>query len=511
MSELSPITKAILSRNLEVLDSCVKQNSKSVLQRIFRLNLPFLSVSWPEGLKYLMTTEAKTIIDDHCYGFTAQKQPVTRALQLEQFHSVDILLGAGCYLDIDRLNNRIASSMSIRMGIIIASHIASRRTELLKIAQQKLGMYLDHTSVAFADSAAAKICAALDASQILVHPSLRVDPGYMTIYSQRLIPLNVFNCFWERGFKYFEGHDCVGFTPIMKGQYRWEHFVYSSNNTALVETLNWLSEKGFMQEKATDPLKLGLNVFATGYHYLGALFSRYALRYSSASDVVGEISRILKGPWMSQASKDDCECWCNAEGHGCSPTKLFLITYLHEGWEREPETRFSQYLMLHPELFDNASGSDNVSYWTKETLRLLTFEALEMNHTCCCFDEFDEHDPCGLTYDRAEGDKGIFCPDPDSVSDIRSCAIEQSRAALLDELMAEFTEQILSIAPGPRAFERFIYTYWRRRISGLYAPDPNAVEGFLRHQTFQGLGVSHNVRTGEYSTERRIEDVVNEC
>ena len=437
-----------------------------------------------------MTTEAKIMIDDYCHHNIYGAQPIERAFGLRQSHSVDILLRAGCCLDVDNSRFRTAYCVSDRMDTTIAGHIMARRAQLLEIAQHKLGMYLDQHSVAFADSVVADICAALDAIQIPIHPSLRVDPGYKSIYSQGMIPLNSFDYFWHMGFNWHKCHDRVGFTPIMRKQYRWHDLIHSRKDSGFVETLYWLGERGFMQETAMDPMKLGLNVCATGYHYVGALFAGVLFRsgYGNDCHLISKTRQVL-----SQASEDDCQCWCNTEGHSCSPTKLFLITLLHE----ECSLSYYKHLILQHKLFDKVSGRDKLSTSIMETLRLLTFEALEMTHTCCYFDEFDEQGPCELIYEKSWGDKGIFCCDPASVSIIRSCETEQSRASLLEELMVEFTDHLLSIGPGPWAFARFIYTYWRRRIADLYEPNPNDVEGLLQHQTFQGLGASHTVRIGE--------------
>ncbi|CZS86059.1 unnamed protein product [Fusarium graminearum] len=79
--------------------------------------------------------------------------------------------------------------------------------------------------------------------------------------------------------------------------------------------------------------------------------------------------------------------------------------------------------------------------------------------------------------------------------EIRSCSEENRSAALLENLMAEFIPQLQLFSPSHFAFEGFINTYWRRRISQLYSADPMVVDDLRQHQAFQGFGVSSSSRT----------------
>ncbi|WXC50815.1 hypothetical protein QX201_010511 [Fusarium graminearum] len=74
--------------------------------------------------------------------------------------------------------------------------------------------------------------------------------------------------------------------------------------------------------------------------------------------------------------------------------------------------------------------------------------------------------------------------------EIRSCSNENRSAALLKDLMAEFIPQLQLLNSSHFAFEGFINTYWRRRISQLYSEDPMIVDDLHQHQAFQGFGVS---------------------
>jgi len=150
---------------------------------------------------------------------------------------------------------------------------------------------------------------------------------------------------------------------------------------------------------------------------------------------------------------------------------------------------------------NSASESDGIPFWDQETLRLLTFEALEMSHTCCAFERVDQHDPyqmAGSTVSSA-----IFSCDPTIVSETRCCSQEQATASLLEELMTEFTGQLQLITPGPTALITFISTYWRRRISELYKHDYQVAEDLRQYQTFRGFQASSETSTGRLSLVQR--------
>ncbi|WXC67543.1 hypothetical protein SNK03_013348 [Fusarium graminearum] len=254
--------------------------------------------------------------------------------------------------------------------------------------------------------------------------------------------------------------------------------------------MSWLCGHGFLREKANDPLNIGINMFATGYHYMAAYFGYWSYANNICDNDVGHNINLMANASSDATIEDNCMCWCNAEGHGCSPIKLFLKTLF-----LNPNHGASKlHRILRNQSF-NAPESDELSYLAKKALRLLTFEALDMTHTCCFFDEIYKHDPCNLVPRDIQYDRAIFCRDPHSIMEIRSRSEENRSAALLNDLMAEFIPQLQLFSPSHFAFEGFIDTYWRRRISQLYSADTMVVDDLRQHQAFQGLGVSSSSLT----------------
>ncbi|OBS22814.1 hypothetical protein FPOA_09140 [Fusarium poae] len=486
--ELSPVAKAILSRNFEDLVSCVRQAPESVLECVFGVDAVLLSVAWPKGLKYLLTTKATTLLslDDKEY----RGQHLLRAVDTGPAESVHLLLQAGCYVPYEE-HIRYIPRETAR---VMASHIAKRRIHLLKSAQTQLGLFIGQESVVFADFAAAKICDAFDTANIPVNPCLRVKPSYKSIYLNRDVPLHAFKEFWREGFRYFNCHDCVGRTPIMatKSLWKYTHWKYpqiDENFQYTKEIISWLCKHGFMQGKAKDPLSLGFNVFSNGYHYTGASLASYAKNAYWELAKCFRIVRFLAELTENSNTEDNCTCWCNERGRGCSPTKLFLKPFFLHGTYPENFAEKGLARILHCQTF-HGSGSDELSALAKDALRLLTFEALDMTHTCCYFDRIGEHDPCNLASQDLHNDWAIFCRDSESVLEIRSSTEEQTSAVLLEELMIEFIPQLQLFNPSPLAFEGFISTYFRRRISQLYSQYSTVVDDLHQYQVFQGFGSS---------------------
>ncbi|CAG2000495.1 unnamed protein product [Fusarium graminearum] len=476
--------KAILSRSIEDLVFCVSRAPELVLEYVFSVDVVELAVNWPEGLKYILTTKASTFVSSgdeeyHC-------QLVSQAICYDQVESVHMLLEAGCCFP---YQGRWTSRMSEEMASVVATHIFVRRLRLLKLAQTQLGLFLGNESVAFADSTAATICDALDAEHIQIPLCLRVESNYQSIYLCKAIPLHAFNQFWRKGFSHFDCIDFVGRTPMMIDDLGWNTLLHDGSFQHVKETISCLHRHGFLQKKANDPLDIGLNVFATGYHYMGVQFAYWSHGNFITHNDISDRLPLLTNLSCDTTTEDNCICWCNAEGHGCSPIKLFLKTLFLPAGQGVTFKDRRLHTFLYHQSFD-APGSGGHSILAKEVLRLLTFEAMDMTHTCCFFDLIGQHDRCNLLLQGIQDEWAIFCRDPDSIMEIRSCSNENRSAALLKDLMAEFIPQLQLLNSSHFAFEGFINTYWRRRISQLYSEDPMIVDDLHQHQAFQGFGVS---------------------
>jgi hypothetical protein len=402
---------------------------------------------------------------------------------------------AGCSFEFSRRTGEAFSECSISLMETFAFNLAKRRIQLLEMAQKKLGKFLGGTTVAFADMKAAEICEYLDKANI------RVERDYKSIYSCTALPIYSFPIFWEYGFHHVKSYDNLGLLPAMT--YRIRMFEPPDNEEirAFLDTIYWLHEKGFLDDTPTDPLKLGLNLSSTAYHYIGAMFGAfYNDRESNEPRQVPDAWLVIKS-LSSIKVEDECVCWCNATDHKCSPIKLLLKSHLDE---RLPGIRMDydlmRHIIFHHRIFDVSlsSGTKKPTGFVIELLRLLTFEALEMTHTCCTFDPISEDIIESMVSTASVRPAAIFRCRDKKVQDIRSSAGEKSSSRLLEDLMSEFTTQLTQQGQCLEAFEHFIKGYWRRRMSELYDPDPQVMNEMKQHQAFRGFKAPAGVEECKY-------------
>jgi hypothetical protein len=410
-------------------------------------------------------------------------------------------MDAGCSVELSRRTGLAFSRTSRFFIAAIAFHLAKRRLQLLKMAQKKLGKFLEGTTVAFADMKASEICDSLDKANIPIHRSLRVERDYKSIYSCIAVPIYSFHLFWKNGFHHIKSYDNLGLLPAMTYRICMFEPPYGFRIRALLNAIYWLHEKRFLNDTPTDPLKLGLNLSSTAYHYIGAMFGAfYNAREFQRPQQVPDAWLVIK-PLSSIKVEDECVCWCNATDHGCSPIKLLLKSHLDE---RQPGIDMDfgvlRHIIFHHEILDASFSprDKKPTGFVTEVLRLITFEALEMTHTCCKFDAISEDIIEIMVSTASLRPAAIFHCRDKKVRDIRSSAGEKSSAHLLKDLMSEFTTQLTHQDRDPGAFELFIKGYWRRRMSELYDPNPQVMNEMEQHQAFRGFKALSGVEECEY-------------
>ncbi|KAI6753980.1 hypothetical protein HG530_013156 [Fusarium avenaceum] len=515
--DISPLHKAILLQSLNDLVAYVTQEPKSLTELLLMTRdnwtvpsytdsytVLHLATTWPDGLRYLLSTKAKRFLDDslspNCY-----RPPFILATYRNCIESVYILMEAGCSFELSRRTGEAFAKISTVFMATLAFDLAKKRLQLLKMAQRKLGKFLEGTTVAFADMKAAEICDYLDRASIPFHRSLRVERDYRSIYSCAAVPVHSFYLFWEHGFHHIKSYDNLGLLPAMTYRYWMFKPPCDLEIQTFLKAIYWLHEKGFLNHTPTDPLKLGLNLSSTAYHYIGAMFGAfYDAGESQEPQQLPDAWLVIKS-LSSIKVEDECVCWCNATDHGCSPIKLLLKSHLDE---RQPGIRMDfgllRHIVFHHRIFDASlsSSAKKPTGFVIELLRLLTFEALEMTHTSCTFDAISEDILEGMVSTASVRPAAIFLCRGKKVRDIRSSPGEKSSSRLLEDLMSEFTTRLTQHGQGPEAFEHFIKGYWRRRISELYDPDPQVMNEMKQHQAFRGFKASAGVE--EYILPKRL-------
>lgn len=461
--ELPPMTRAIVSKSVMQLEQCILSNKTDVNKRVWGYSTLQFSAAWPEGLGMLLTTEARNLVHDDTGN--SDYWPTTLVLDYKCEESLDMLMKAGFRLQLDYW----WADTSPGCAMVAARRLFERRAKLFELAQNQLqdfeGEYTCNTS----EEEAEYLYYRLVAAGIQVDPGLEVQHGWTTVFHCSKLPLDYFLIFFENGFRNHSAHDELGFTAAMVyRRYLFSEDMYKKVNIeSYLSTLQWLQEKEFLDHSPEDPCNLGLNTNSTGWHYLAAY--AYFEGWEKIMNIpLREISR--------SSARDSCVCWCIPEGEGCSPLGCILKAHAGSFW---PLAILAWRGNL-AELFGVSGCVDMTSTIMTQFVRFLTFEALEMTHTCCYFQLLDRGTLEFATLDeRHPGHKQLVILDHDAkvIQETRADRVEQKNAALLDSLMEEFSVQLNVAEPTVENFVIFLKGDWRSRIERLFTVDEDIVNG----------------------------------
>ncbi|KAF4461607.1 hypothetical protein FALBO_11589, partial [Fusarium albosuccineum] len=143
------------------------------------------------------------------------------------------------------------------------------------------------------------------------------------------------------------------------------------------------------------------------------------------------------------------------------------------------------HLLIGNEFLDVQPGGTTGLFL--EMVRLLTFETLEMTHTCCVLKNTsrerllahykpaqhllqNENDPFDSSM-KWSSLQLIMNRDLEETARIRCDQLEQDKAGQLHSLMEEFTPVVHAVYSSRGTFVPFLWGYWRQRISELFAVD----------------------------------------
>ncbi|KAI0129658.1 hypothetical protein BJ170DRAFT_731243 [Xylariales sp. AK1849] len=501
--ELPPIGRAILTQSLTGLEGIIAWNPHAPMETVLGLTTVQLCVAWPQGLRRLLATRAKTLIDVCQNRYLCQKSPIQWAAELDIAESVYLLMKAGCVVEED------FAYASKRCVAFIASEIARRRSSLLKLAPRRLDHHRGFGISDIEDVGAADLCRALDEADIMVPRHLRVPYNYTSIYHQPSVQIHHFSIYFEKGIRGHELHDDIGLTPVMI-----DHKIFYGFNDCSpkqsYEAILWLQQMGFLDKKPRDPQEIGLNIHANGWHYISVqlgIFGGFGGGWLSRSET-SLAWKVVNRIFSISHSRDECICWCICSGKGCSPLKSLWKAYidssklnpskLQPSWEarRRRRDRCMRHILLYHSITSDDVEDKDASNMALELVRFLTFETLELMHTCCnnvlvnraeC--RLDrERSILGNIHDSSDGLPPVIALLPsERVHQIRSEESEQQARRQLETLMEEFSRENRTLTSPPKALEAFIWGYWRRRMSELF---------IVKHDTLNEIEqVLNSVRT----------------
>ncbi|CVL04827.1 uncharacterized protein FMAN_12890 [Fusarium mangiferae] len=450
--DLHPIMQAIFQESINMLDIALTRSPEAVTEKILGMTTVRLCVCWPEGLQKLLHTNAVGVLDESALEV---------AVNADCIESADLLFKAGCPVNYGDKTESIFQRASELCMDVIASNLARRRSDLLSLAQQQQVVCQDLLLTSdIPDDQASYLCSCLDKSGISIPLALRVPSSYTTIYHFRGTSIYHYPILFKNGFTHLSAPNVFGLLPTMTQHLFHEPRRIEIGYGNVVEGMDWVESQRIMEQTPKGPFNLGLNIGATSWHYL----SRYCSDFHPPLRCFypGNAKGVLGVPLL-----DNCRCWCTPPDKGCTPLTTGLKAYVKDFNKLESNVLCS---FFHTVILDTEEGDSYITGWCNEVIRFLTFEALEMTHTCCQFTVIDRPD---ISPDKFNL---LMNCDPRKWQKIRSHKREQENAALLERLMEEFIAYMMHMRLSTRSLEIFVNGYWRQRMSEIYAVDSNEIK-----------------------------------
>lgn len=373
---LSPLATAILSNSEDDLKSILLRHPHSIRERTYGMTALHLSSRWPAGLSILLSTSAEGLIDEACAdGWTAVD--VSAFFGCEE--AVALLFDAGCSWNGFRVrDDTYPRTILLECVRTIAHKLAERRRRLMRLATEILTetqLSTAYQGDGILDSDAAAVVRLLRDAGVDVPDALAVPDEYMTIYLSGCLDIAYFPIFYDSGFHDVNHFAHGGIASIQfAGLEVFRAGVDGADENLLASGISqWLEDHAFLDLAPAHALRLGTNTSATGRHILAV---RLAVMHQDFRDQRMNY-QLLRGVWrnlFTVRATDDCRCGCSSIG--CFPLTKGLKAAAEKCWPigRVPFLCRDSRTELWQAVQSEMAG---------ELLRFLTFEALEMTHTCC--------------------------------------------------------------------------------------------------------------------------------
>lgn len=310
--------------------------------------------------------------------------PLNMAMRQCDYQSAKALLEAGYPL----IPNDLCLAESLKddnkMTTLLISELSMRRKRLGNFAQASMSRE-DLADIGLTDASsvpdiiASKISLALKARGIKIDPSIDISEPTSSVYHQSFLKTETLDLLFAHDFKDIDSRDHLGRTPLM----------VMVSSSGIFETSNgrrqWLISKG---ADPTQSLPWG---GGTVLHFLGTSFASMlafeithtALTVlqpfqapepdSAEKDPLFDLRYVLRAP-----HRDGCVCACSIDG--CTPLLAalrHLLQYTPRFFLKDGANRLPRSLNFL------ISRSDHSIQTSIAIIRLLTFDALDLKHTCC--------------------------------------------------------------------------------------------------------------------------------
>jgi hypothetical protein len=397
------------------------------------------AIKWTRGMKLLLKLGGKAIVNlPNRYGHI----PLAYATQAQCIDTVKLLLEGGSRLSSPEASGATEDLLSdaVNFGdeklIDVAIDALRNRRKLLEsfaqdILPRDLWQRLAPTEGCVLDSSARDVQDALVVVGVEIPPSLSVCRRNSTVYSAHRLSIKTAEKLFQAGFHDIDTVGVDGLTPLMV------------HGTCCTDTklVSWLLSKGADLDQQPDVKVNRILHRNTASHYVCC---DLGFKWHYKGDV------FPSAHWEAaifSCKPDLCHCACSSQG--CLPITMFF----------KPAMKFERSKKFDVKLLDELCNTDYITRpVAMEILRILTFDTLELRHTCCAM-----QNTLGIVK-RYEDDAEI--------SEIHD--EERGTITKLEELMDEFFAKYEELG---MPLVSFVEEYWQRRM--------DEVLGALENETLQ--------------------------
>lgn len=377
--ELPEIVKIILGEFDMDLREVLQSGAANANHRIEGYSLLELAVGWDEGVRILLE-----------FGADASKVDLKNCLYepfeangsdfVEYAYSIKPLLQGGCILT----SGILSECRSAKVRSLLIDEYAMRRRKLHSVTQSCLPPGSFFESLGLGGSDALLDVHAFRVYRELIRNAWLVDPylkSYLAceddepVYHQTCYNLDAWDDLYLAGFRDIDVPDSRGLTPLM-----FCGLAYDFKEIAAI----WLVDKGATLStklpfsKTTIAHLLGSRVTENIYYQI--LWARIH-QEGSLQELIKTIDERKDSIFLIPSVQDCCICAC-CEG-GCTTLLVAFrkcTAFLEHDKLTQRElagTRYLFVLNLLLNLTATVKGRDH------SIIRLFTFEALGLRHTCC--------------------------------------------------------------------------------------------------------------------------------
>lgn len=419
-----------------------------------------LSAGWSRGIEILLEHGADVNVTDRWGRYPveyAASQTCAECLRL--FDETDCALHQSLMRAVESQSYLDDGNESQHADIVdlVIEMEANRRRKLQSLLSLSMPERVLSSLSLFEDRILdQQVPAAMAASKrhnISVPPSLQPDQDGGTVYHCNFLTLRNLNSLWEAGFRDVNGLDRTGHTPLMALYNKtWYRDIQDQ-----LEITGWFEEKGvdihqkvqFLHQDSEfeSGCRFGCSCRKSGYTVLHYVCHCRGSSYNWWDSIIiwDNMSYANLRRMLLNEIQDDCKCACSSAG--CRALCMFVKRRrfnwdIRRHYRGTSHTRRSIYTSFYSFIDPDGTTSDLV---LSDLVRFLTFEWLDLTHTCC----------------RESYDTNLLSVpfEDDEIQEIHN--EEHEDLQLLENLMIEFDQNRRELG-YPLA--RFIGEYWQPRM-----------------------------------------------